>query len=46
MRYGIGGNAEATLDEVAVKIGKTKERVRQIQKTAEQKLQKLMLEML
>lgn len=46
MRYGIGGNAEATLDEVAVKIGKTKERVRQIQKTAEQKLHKLMLEML
>ena len=46
MRYGIGGKAEATLDEVAVKIGKTKERVRQIQKTAEQKLQKLMLEML
>lgn len=46
MRYGIGGNAEATLDEVAVKIGKTKERVRQIQKTAEQKLQKMMLEML
>ena len=46
MRYGIGGNSEATLDEVAVKIGKTKERVRQIQKTAEQKLQKLMLEML
>ena len=34
------------LDEVAVKIGKTKERVRQMQKTAEQKLQKIMLEIL
>lgn len=43
MRYGIGGRAEATLDEVAVKIGKTKERVRQIQKNAEEKMHKIML---
>ena len=46
MRYGLGDNNTATLDEVAVKIGKTKERVRQMQKTAEQKLQKIMLEIL
>lgn len=43
MRYGIGGRAEATLDEVALKIGKTKERVRQIQKNAEEKMHKIML---
>ena len=42
MRYGIGCDA-ASLEEVAVKIGKTKERVRQIQRTAESKLGKLML---
>ena len=43
MRYGIGNNGNsATLDEVAMKIGKTKERVRQMQKTAESKLQKMM----
>ena len=41
MRYGIGGDV-ATLDDVALKIGKTKERVRQIQRTAEQKLARLM----
>jgi len=43
MRYGIGGRTEATLDEVALKIGKTKERVRQIQKNAEEKMHKIML---
>lgn len=46
MRYGIGGRAEATLDEVAEKIGKTKERVRQIQKNAEEKMHKIMLGMM
>lgn len=45
MRYGIGSNTEATLDDVAIKIGKTKERVRQIQKQAEAKLHKIMLNM-
>lgn len=43
MRYGLGNREVATLDEVALKIGKTKERVRQIQKTAESKIQELMI---
>lgn len=46
MRFGFGGRAIATLDEVAVKIGKTKERVRQIQTNAMEKLHKIMLGML
>lgn len=46
MRYGIDRDNVATLDEVAITIGKTKERVRQIQKVAEANLKKIMMNMM
>jgi RNA polymerase primary sigma factor len=39
MRYGLNGNPELTLDETGKKEGITRERIRQIQKRAIQKLQ-------
>lgn len=41
MRFGIGFDSVATLDEVAVKIGRTREGVRQIEKRAKVKLKTL-----
>ena len=43
MRYGIGNGKEATLDTVALNVGLTKERVRQIQKIAEAKIQRILM---
>ena len=43
MRYGMDEYDVSTLDAVAEKIGKTKERVRQIQATAESKLKDIMM---
>ena len=38
LRYGLDGNPPKTLDEVSKQIGRTRERVRQIQKKAINKL--------
>ena len=40
-RFGLDGGAEKTLEEVGVKFGVTRERVRQIQNLALRKLRKM-----
>jgi RNA polymerase primary sigma factor len=42
-RYGIGGAAEQTLEQLGRELGITKERVRQIQSRAQEKIRKLAL---
>ena len=42
MRFGLGGNKALTLEEVSQKIGRTRERVRQIQNQALAKLKNLL----
>lgn len=37
-RYGLDGSPVATLDEIAVKLGRTRERIRQLQLKAEERL--------
>jgi len=44
MRYGLDGRPPETLEEISKKIGRTRERVRQIQKKALAKLRQLMAE--
>jgi RNA polymerase primary sigma factor len=41
-RFGLDGNSPKTLDDVGVKFGVTRERVRQIQKVALNKLRKML----
>jgi RNA polymerase primary sigma factor len=43
-RYGIGGTAEQTLEQLGRELGITKERVRQIESRAREKLRKIVLE--
>ena len=43
MRWGLCGNHQCTLDEVSAKVGKTKERVRQIEKEALRKLKDIIV---
>ena len=40
LRWGLNGNRVHTLQEISVKIKRTRERVRQIQKNAERKLRR------
>jgi RNA polymerase primary sigma factor len=40
-RYGIGGNAEQTLEQLGRELGVTKERIRQIESRAREKLRKM-----
>ncbi len=44
MRFGLGGGAPMTLDEVSQSIGRTRERVRQLQNSALKKLRKCLTE--
>jgi RNA polymerase primary sigma factor len=43
-RYGIGGADEQTLEQLGRELGVTKERVRQIESRAQEKLRKIALE--
>ena len=43
-RYGIGGAAQQTLEQLGRHLGITKERVRQIESRAREKLRKLALD--
>jgi RNA polymerase primary sigma factor len=43
-RYGIGGTAKQTLEQLGCELGITKERVRQIESRAREKLRKIALE--
>ena len=44
MRFGLGGTDPMTLDEVSQSIGRTRERVRQLQNSALKKLRKCLTE--
>ena len=43
-RYGIGGADEQTLEQLGRELGVTKERVRQIESRAQEKLRKIAIE--
>jgi len=44
MRFGLDGNKPRTLEEVSQEIGRTRERVRQIQNQALTKLKSLLID--